>query len=257
MSNQQPSTSASSAHPVVSREEWLAARRELLAREKAHTRAADALYAQRRTLPWVRVEKEYVFTTAEGPRTLAELFEHRSQLIIYHFMLAPGWAEGCDGCSFISDHIDGANLHLRHHDVTLLAVSRATLPEIEAFKKRMGWQFKWVSSHNTDFNYDFHVAFTPEQIAAGQAMYNYEPYTGEMEDLHGLSVFTKDEHGTVYHTYSTFARGGDILIGAHNFLDLTPKGRNETSTMDWVRLHDMYEEEAAGAGVKEESCCGG
>lgn len=225
---------------IVSRPDWLAARTALLEQEKAHLRAGDALASARRALPWVAVEKDYVFETEQGPRTLADLFEGRSQLVVYHFMFAPGWQEGCTGCSFLADHYDGANLHLAHHDVTLVAVSRAPLAAFLPFKRRMGWRFPWVSSAGSDFNYDFDVSFRPEDVAAGRTTYNYRPYRGDMEDLHGLSVFAQGDDGRIFHTYSTYGRGGDVLIGAHHILDLTPKGRNEGSTMDWVRLHDRY-----------------
>lgn len=239
-------------HPVVSREVWLEARKQHLAREKEITRLRDALFEERRALPWVKVDKEYVFQGPDGPETLSDLFGGNSQLIVYHFMYAPGWEEGCPGCSFISDHIDGANLHLAHHDVTLLAASRAPLEDFRDFKKRMGWKFKWVSSHGSDFNFDYGVSFTKERFAEGPAYYNYELKTTENEgEAPGLSIFYKDEDGAVYHTYSTYARGGDILINAHNFLDMTPKGRNESSTMDWMRHHDKYEN-----AVPREKCCG-
>lgn len=228
-------------HQVVSREQWLQARKAHLAKEKAHSRAHDALMEERRALPWVKVDKRYDFDTEDGQRSLSDLFDGRSQLITYHFMFGPGWQEGCSGCSFICDHVDGANLHLAHHDVTLLAVSRAPLAQFLPFKRRMGWRFPWVSSASSDFNYDFGVAFTTEQIANKEPLYNYGTTPWLMEDLHGLSVFHKDGAGDVFHTYSTYARGGDVLLGAHNFLDMTPKGRNEQSTMDWVRLHDAYE----------------
>lgn len=234
-------------HRIVPRDEWLAARTAHLEREKAHSRAYDRLMEERRALPWVRVEKHYVFQTERGPRTLAELFEGRSQLIVYHFMFAPGWSEGCDGCSFVSDHFDGANLHIAHHDVSLVAVSRAPLAEFLPFKKRMGWRFPWVSSSGSDFNHDFGVSFTPEQVAAGQVWYNYGPAQHQAEEQHGLSVFVRDEAGDLFHSYSTYARGCDILMGAHMLLDMTPKGRNEGSTMDWVRLHDRYEDAPAAA----------
>lgn len=245
-------------HQIASRADWLAARTALLAREKAHMRAGDEIAAARRALPWVPVEKEYVFETEDGPRTLAELFDGRSQLIVYHFMFGPGWEEGCTGCSFLADHYDGANLHLSHHDVTLLAASRAPLAEFLPFKRRMGWRFPWVSSAGSDFNYDFDASFRPEDVAAGRATYNYEPYDGDMQDLHGLSVFIKGDDGRIFHTYSSYGRGGDALIGTHHFLDLTPKGRNEGGTMDWVRLHDRYEGAAAKpqhGPAGEASCC--
>jgi len=229
-------------HPVVSREDWLAARRQLLSREKELTRLRDELSAARRALPWVRVEKDYVFDTPDGPATLADLFDGRSQLMVYHFMFGPGWEQGCPSCSFLSDHIDGANWHLPQRDVTLLAVSRAPLAQIEAFKERMGWRFKWVSSYRSDFNYDFHVSFTEGQLAQGKVDYNYDLDEG-YDELPGLSVFYKDETGAVFHTYSTYARGLDLLVGAYNYLDLAPKGRDEAAlpwTMAWVRHHDSY-----------------
>src|SRR5690606_8559217 len=229
-------------HPVVSREDWLVARKQLLSREKEWTRLRDELSAARRALPWVRVEKDYVFDTPDGPATLADLFDGRSQLMVYHFMFGPGWEQGCPSCSFLSDHIDGANWHLPQRDVTLLAVSRAPLGQIEAFKERMGWRFKWVSSYRSDFNYDFHVSFTEGQLAQGKVDYNYDLDEG-YDELPGLSVFYKDEAGAVFHTYSTYARGLDLLVGAYNYLDLAPKGRDEAAlpwTMAWVRHHDSY-----------------
>ncbi len=246
---------------IVSREEWLAARRALLAKEKQLIRQRDQVSALRRRLPWVRLEDPYVFDGPNGKETLAELFAGKSQLIAYHFMFAPGWEEGCDGCSFLADHIDGANLHLAHHDVSLIVVSRAPYREFQAFKQRMGWRFNWVSSHGNDFNYDFGVSITPAQVAEGSATYNYErvDFDGEMP---GISVFCKNAAGEVFHTYSSYARGGDLLIGAYNYLDLTPKGRNEASTMDWVRLRDRYEGNGAIAPQEptthqagSESCC--
>ncbi|MDP9138989.1 MAG: thioredoxin family protein [Pseudomonadota bacterium] len=230
------------AHKIVTRAEWLKARKAHLAKEKAHSRAHDQLMQERRALPWVRVEKEYAFDTVQGRRSLGQLFDGRSQLIVYHFMFGPGWMEGCSGCSFICDHIDGANLHLAHHDATVLAVSRAPLAEFLPFKRRMGWRFPWVSSHGGEFNHDFDAAFSPEQVKEGKPLYNFGTSPSLAEDLHGLSVFHKDGDSGIFHTYSTYARGGDILIGAHNFLDMTPKGRNEKGTMDWVRLHDAYED---------------
>jgi predicted dithiol-disulfide oxidoreductase (DUF899 family) len=229
-------------HSVVPREEWLAARRALLAKEKALTRLGDEISRLRRELPWVRVEKPYLFEGPRGLETLADLFEGRSQLVVYHFMYGPGWEEGCSGCSFLADHIDGANLHLAHHDVTLLAVSRAPYADFQAFKRRMGWRFKWVSSYGSDFNFDYHASFTKESISRGENSYNFEPRDRDTEgEAPGISVFYRDENGDVYHTYSAYARGGDLLIGAHNYLDLTPKGRNESETMGWMRLHDEYE----------------
>jgi predicted dithiol-disulfide oxidoreductase (DUF899 family) len=230
--------------PIVSREEWLDARKALLAKEKEFTRRRDQLAAERRELPRVRVEKIYVFDGPNGKETLAELFDGRSQLIIKHFMLAPGQKDPCVGCSFEVDHIDGILVHLEHNDVTYVAVARAPLAEIEAVKKRMGWRFKWVSSFGSDFNYDFDVSFTKEQISRGEAYYNYEFSKIPLEDLSGRSVFYKDPSGDVFHTYSSFGRGGEDVLGAYRFLDLTPKGRNETGPQhnmhDWLRLHDRY-----------------
>ena len=228
--------------PVVSQAEWLAARRALLAKEKEAVRLRDEVNAQRLALPWVRVEKPYAFDTGEGRKTLAELFAGRSQLIVYHFMLGPGWSAGCPGCSFLADHLDGALPHLEHHDVTLTAVSRAPLAEIAAYKARMGWRFPWVSSHGSDFNYDYHVSFTPQDLADGKIFYNF----AEMDaghgaaELPGLSAFYKDAAGEVLHTYSSYARGPEELIGTLMILDRAPKGRNETTIMDFVRRHDEY-----------------
>lgn len=238
-------------HPVVSREAWLAARREHLAHEKAFTRERDKLSAERRALPWVKVDKPYRFQGPHGELSLADLFGGRSQLIIYHFMFGPGWTEGCQGCSFLSDHIDGANQHLAHHDVAVVAVSHAPFAEFQPFKRRMGWAFDWVSSAGCDFNHDFGVSFNAQDSAAGTATYNYEKTDSAESELPGLSVFYRNEAGDIFHTYSTYARGLDILVGAYNYLDLTPKGRNEDEIMDWVRHHDKYQE------AKPHSCCHG
>jgi predicted dithiol-disulfide oxidoreductase (DUF899 family) len=230
-------------HQVVSRDEWLAARKDLLAKEKDFTRQRDALSAQRRKLPWVRVEKDYVFDAPGGKKTLAELFGGKSQLIVYHFMFGPGWEEGCPSCSYMSDHFDGMLVHLAHRDVTLMAVSRAPLPQIETFKKRMGWRFPWVSSYGSDFNYDYQASFTKDEMAKGRVYYNYAETEFPSEEGPGASVFYKDGTGAVFHTYSSYARGLDILVGAYNFLDLAPKGRDEDGlkfTMAWVRHHDKY-----------------
>ena len=228
---------------VVSKDEWLVARKDLLVREKQLTRLRDEVSRHRRELPWVKVEKRYTFRGPDGEKTLADLFEGRSQLIVYHFMLGPGWEEGCKSCSYLADHFDGANLHLPHRDVTFAAISRAPFPEIERFQKRMGWRFRWLSSYGNDFNFDYHVSFTKEDEAKGRSFYNYEMAEFINDELPGLSVFAKDEGGDIFHTYSTYARGLDILIGAYNFLDLVPKGRDEDSdsTMSWVRHHDRYE----------------
>jgi predicted dithiol-disulfide oxidoreductase (DUF899 family) len=227
---------------IVSREEWLEARRAHLKSEKALSRFRDMVAEERRRLPWVKVEKDYAFDTICGRKTLAELFDGRGQLVVYHFMFGPGWEQGCTGCSFIADHIDGANLHLPHHDVTLLAVSRAPLAELLPYKEKMGWQFEWVSSAGSDFNRDFGVQFTPEEVASGALLYNFGTLSAGPEDLHGESVFIRGAGGEIFHTYSSYARAGDILIGAHNWLDLTPLGRNEQGTMSWVRRHTDYED---------------
>ena len=233
-------------HKIVSREDWLVARKAHLAKEKELTRARDELSRQRRELPWVKVDKAYAFDGPNGRETLAELFAGCSQLIVYHFMFGPGWKEGCHGCSFVADHIDGANLHLAHRDVSVVVVSRAPRGEFDAFKKRMGWRFKWVSSHDSDFNHDYHVSANVDEIAAGERYYNYEISEGTGGEMPGISVFYKNADGDIFHTYSSYARGLDILLGAHNYLDLTPQGRNETGTMDWVRHHDKYGDGDAG-----------
>jgi len=231
-------------HKIASEAEWVEARRKLLAREKELTDLQEKVAEERRALPWVKVTKEYVFNTPQGKKTLSQLFDGRSQLIVYHFMYGPDWKEGCVGCSFLADHIDGANQHLMHHDVTWMAVSRAPLEKLLAYEKRMGWKFPWASSEGSDFNCDFHVSFTKDQIAKGNATYNFEPYTGDMEDLHGTSVFIKDKDGTVYHTYSAYARGDERSLGTYMWLDITPNGRNEGeggNLTNWVKRHDQYE----------------
>ena len=238
-------------NPVVSREEWLAARTALLAREKEFTRLRDELTEQRRALPWVKVEKAYEFDGPNGKETLSDLFAGRSQLIVKHFMMGPDWSEGCVGCSFEVDQTQGALVHIQHHDLSYAVVSRAPFPKIEAFRQRMGWPVKWVSSHGNDFNYDFHVSFTPEEIAAGTAFYNYRPGARVIDEMSGRSVFYQNEAGEIFHTYSSFARGGEMFLNSYAFLDITPKGRNETingNLTDWVRHHDRYEDSAA-------SCC--
>ncbi len=239
-------------HRIVSAEDWTKARKALLAKEKEFTRARDRLSAERRALPWVKVDKAYVFDTPQGKKTLGELFAGRSQLIVYHFMLGPGWEEGCPSCSFLADHFDGAAIHLAQRDVTFTAVSRAPLAEIEAFKTRMGWRFPWVSSFGSDFNFDYHVSFKEDEVGK-DGDYNYEQREIDSDELPGASVFFKDESGTVFHTYSAYARGLDILLGTYNFLDLTPKGRDEAElpwTMAWVRHHDKYE-----GAQPAHSCC--
>jgi predicted dithiol-disulfide oxidoreductase (DUF899 family) len=231
-------------HSVVSHAEWLAARKEFLAKEKEFTRLRDQLSRQRRELPYEAVEKQYVFEGPNGKETLSDLFGGRSQLIVYHFMLGPGWQEGCRSCSYLADHFDGAAIHLAHRDVTFMAVSRAPFAEIEAFKKRMGWKFKWVSSFGSDFNYDYQASSTKEELAKGEVYYNYDMTTFPGEERPGASAFYKDAAG-IYHTYSSYSRGLDILVGAYNFLDLAPKGRDEDAlafSMAWVRHHDKYDE---------------
>jgi predicted dithiol-disulfide oxidoreductase (DUF899 family) len=252
-------------HEIGSKEQWIEARRALLAQEKAWTRERDRLAERRRALPWVKVEKEYVFEGPNGRETLGELFAGRSQLIVKHFMLGPDWEEGCVGCSFQTDHFDGALPHLEHHDVTLIAVSRAPLAKIEAFRERMGWGVKWVSSQGSDFNFDYHVSFTAEDEARGEVYYNYEKRPFASDELSGESVFFKDADGTIFHTYSAYARGTEQLIGTYQFLDLTPKGRDETiagNLTDWVRHHDRYDDgghvDRTGRYVAPEGteCCG-
>ena len=227
-------------HKVVPEREWVAERKKLLAREKELTHLQEAVAAERRALSWVRVDKAYTFDTPAGKKTLSDLFDGRSQLIVYHFMYGPEMKTGCVGCSFLSDHVDGANQHLKQHDVTYVAVSRGPLATLEAYKKRMGWKFPWVSSAGSDFNYDYHVSFTKDEIAKGEAEYNFEKTKVTMEDLHGTSVFFKDEGGAIYHTYSAYARGDERGLGAYMYLDLTPKGRNESGAMSWVKRHDEY-----------------
>ncbi len=238
-------------HPVVSREEWLAARKQHLAHEKSlhqgkgqtqRRTPRPALGENRQGLPFPGARRR---TETGGP------VRGRSQLVIYHFMFAEGWDEGCPGCSYLSDHIDGANQHLAHHDVAVVVVSHAPFAEFQAFKRRMGWKFDWVSSEGCDFNYDFGVTARAEDVAAGKATYNYEKTDGAEEELPGLSVFYRNDAGEIFHTYSTYARGLDMLVGAYNYLDLTPKGRNEDEIMEWVRHHDRYEEQA------NPGCCHG
>jgi predicted dithiol-disulfide oxidoreductase (DUF899 family) len=236
---------------IVSHEDWLTARKALLIREKAMTQLLDDLREERRKLPWVKIDKAYVFDSADGKGTLADLFQRRSQLAVYHFMLTPGSDHICSGCSFISDHVDAARRHFENADLSFVGVSRAPLAQIERVKKRMGWTFPWVSSYGSDFNYDFGVSFKSEDVAAGRANYNYGIPIMESEDMHGTSIFAKDETGSVFHTYSTYGRGSELMDGAFMWLDLTPKGRNETGgIMSWVRLHDEYQQ----TGI-ERDCC--
>jgi predicted dithiol-disulfide oxidoreductase (DUF899 family) len=243
---------------VVPRERWLEARRALLLEEKAWTRERDRLAAKRRALPWVRVEKDYRFEGEDGPVTLAELFDGRSQLAVYHFMFGPDWQEGCPGCSLLADHVDGARQHFEHNDLTFVAVSRAPLAKLRAYRERMGWRFRWVSSAGSDFNFDHGVSF-PEGQAGRTVVYNYaeQPHPG-VDELSGTSIFCKDEDGAVYHTYSTYGRGGEVFLGVYSWLDLVPKGRNETvngDLNDWVRRHDRYEDDGR-TRTAGPPCCG-
>jgi predicted dithiol-disulfide oxidoreductase (DUF899 family) len=251
-------------HKVVSHDEWIAARKTHLAEEKAFSRARDALARKRRELPWEKVQKNYAFDTAQGKQSLADLFGGKTQLIIYHFMLGPGWEAGCPSCSFLADHFDGAVVHLAQRDVSFVVVSRAPLSEIEAFQRRMGWRFKWVSAFGSDFNSDYQVSFTPEEKASGKVFYNYEFIDSfPSEERPGASVFYKNAAGEMFHTYSTYGRGLDILLGTYNFLDLAPKGRDEDGlawSMAWVRHHDRYDgavvdKKASYQEPKSASCC--
>ncbi len=240
-------------HPVASRDDWLEQRRALLAREKELTRLGDELARERRALPWVRVDKTYTFDTPTGPRTLAELFDGRRQLMVQHFMLAPGWEEGCKSCSFMADHLPGALVHLQHRDVTLVLVSRATLPEIERFRRRMGWPMTWVSANANDFNQDFHVSFAEADRVDGEVDYNYHRTAFPQAEAPGISVFCKDDAGDVFHAYSTYGRGVEAMMGTYDLLDLTPRGRGEDGDaygMQWVRHHDRYDDAPAAS-----SCC--
>ncbi len=235
---------------VVSRDEWLKARKALLVEEKALTRARDRLSAARRELPWVKLEKNYVFEGPSGSVTFADLFDGRSQLVVQHFMLTPGSDHICPGCSFGADHVDAARMHFENADLSFAAISRAPLSQIAPVRKRMSWKFNWVSSHENSFNYDFGVSFTPEQVASGDVGYNFGTTPYAAEDLHGMSVFAKDEAGDIFHTYSTYARGTEMTVSAFAYLDMAPKGRNEDGVMNWVRLHDEYERKG-----QAESCC--
>lgn len=248
-------TSTATTHEIVKRGEWTKARLELLEKEKELTKLRDELSEERRALPWVKVETSYTFEGLNGRETLSDLFDGRSQLIVYHFMLGPGWKEGCKSCSFLADHLDGMLIHLANRDTTLVAVSRAPFSEIERFQKRMGWCFRWVSSYGSDFNFDYEVSFTKEQMAQGAVHYNYKTQNFGSEEGPGVSVFYKDSDSNVMHTYSAYARGCDHLLGAYNYLDLTPKGRDEdalTYPMEWIRHHDRYEQT-----YKAAACCGG
>jgi predicted dithiol-disulfide oxidoreductase (DUF899 family) len=230
-------------HNIVSQEQWIAARKELLKKEKESVGLLDQLSAERRQLPWVKVDKKYVFDAPGGKVALADLFAGHSQLVVYHFMFGPDWQEGCPSCSFVSDHFDGALPHLAARDVTMVVISRAPLAKIEAFKKRMGWRFQWVSSYGGDFNADSHVSFTEEEMAQGKVNYNYTMQEFPSAEAPGLSVFYKDADGVIFHTYSTYGRGVELLMGTYRILDLVPKGRDEDHlgfAMEWVRHHDRY-----------------
>ena len=226
---------------VVSKNEWLVARKKLLAREKELTRLRDQIAEERRELPWVKVEKDYIFNGSQGQQSLSDLFGDKSQLMIYHFMLGPDWEEGCTSCSFWADNFDGINIHLAHRDISFLAVSRAGYDQLAAYQKRMGWRFKWVSSLGSDFNYDYQVSFTPEQKEKNATEYNYRNTEYFSDEVVGVSVFAKGEQGEVFHTYSTYSRGVDMLNGAYNYIDLSPKGRDEENGMSWLRRHDQYD----------------
>ncbi|HKD47218.1 MAG TPA: DUF899 domain-containing protein [Rhizomicrobium sp.] len=231
-------------HEIVSKEKWLDARRLLLAEEKAWTRERDRISERRRALPWVKVEKNYVFQGADGPVTLSELFDGRSQLIVYHFMFGPEWEEGCTGCSLLSDQVDGPRRHFEHNDVSYVAVSRGPIEKLQAYRKRMGWSFPWVSSAGSDFNFDYNVSF-PNGTREEGVFYNFEKRPDpEVDELPGVSVFFKDEDGAIYHTYSTFGRGGEMFLSVYDWLDIVPRGRNEPpggNLMNWVKRHDRYE----------------
>jgi predicted dithiol-disulfide oxidoreductase (DUF899 family) len=238
---------------IVTREQWLTRRKVLLARERELTHLRDEIARERQALPWVRVEKDYVFDTPQGPRKLADLFEGRGQLVVQHFMLGPGWEEGCPSCSYMADHTDPMTPHLAQRDITFVAVSRATLAEIERFKRRMGWRFTWVSSNGNDFNFDYGVSFRPDEKARNEVTYNFAKQPWEWDELPGISVFVKDPSGAVFHTYSTYRRGVEAMMGTYSLIDLTPRGRDEEGIggMGWVRHHDKYAPQAKAAG----SCC--
>ncbi len=252
-------------HAVVSPQEWIASRKELLRKEKEFTKLRDELSQRRRELPWEKIEKQYTFDGPNGKETLADLFDGRSQLIVYHFMFGPDWEEGCPSCSLLADHVGGSLLHLANRDVTWVAVSRAPIAKIEAFKKRMGWPFHWVSSFQNDFNGDFHVSFTKEEMAKGKVYYNYALTEFPSDEAPGASVFFKNDAGEIFHTYSAFQRGLDILLNTYNYLDMVPKGRDEEGlsfTMAWVRHHDRYEQgyfgdPQQGLAKADSGCCAG
>ncbi len=229
------------SHAVVSQEDWLIARKELLAKEKEFTRLRDQLSAERRALPWVKVEKDYIFDGEQGQENLVDLFGDKSQLMIYHFMMGSNWEEGCPSCSFWADNFNGIDIHLAHRDIAFLAVSRGAYEKLAAYKKRMGWSFKWMSSLNSDFNYDMSVSFSTEEKETNEITYNYRKQPCFMDEYPGVSVFYKNDEGEIFHTYSTYSRGLDILNGAYNYIDLSPKGRDEEDgIMNWLRRHDQY-----------------
>lgn len=246
-------------HSTVSRDRWIEARLDLLAAEKELTRRADQVARLRRQLPWVKIDERYVFDGPGGQVALPDLFDGRHQLIVQHFMLGPGWEQGCPSCSYMADHADGMTVHLAHRDVTFVAISRATVAEIERFRRRMGWRFRWVSSYGTDFNYDFGVSFRPEEVATGQIHYNYGNRALVGEERPGVSVFYKDEAGAVFHTYSTYGRGVEVMMGAYRMLDLTPNGRGERDDtvykMEWVRHHDRYPPAPVAEPTSAEAPC--
>jgi predicted dithiol-disulfide oxidoreductase (DUF899 family) len=240
-------------HKIVSRDEWLATRRELLAKEKAMLKARDALTREIRDMPWVKVDKAYTFDGPDGKESLADLFAGRRQLVVKHFMLGPGWKQGCLGCSFGADQWDGGVVHLINHGVMVVGVSRAPLAEIVPYQKRMGWTFKWVSSFGSDFNFDFNVSFSEADKANGKAFYNFTQQDYMGDEMPGMSVFYKDDKGDIFHTYGVFARGSELVGGVYGLLDVTPEGRNEPpggNLTNWVRRHDEYEQQPNGS-----SCC--
>ena len=260
MSTIQTDTSKSlQQHRVVSSERWLAERKALLAREKELMHLHDQIASERRALPWELVEKDYHFDTPRGRRSLADLFEGRRQLLVQHFMLGAGWEQGCPSCSYMADHTDGMSIHLAHRDITMIAISHAPLAEIERFHRRMGWRFEWASASGSDFNHDYGVSFTPDEVAAGEVYYNYGKGNFAGQEAPGISVFYKDDAGTVFHTYSTYGRGVEVMMGAYQMMDLTPKGRDEEDVpykMNWVRHHDRYEPAPAPqAAPVTGSCC--
>lgn len=236
-------------HKVVSESQWLVARKKLLTEEKKFSRLRDRLNKKRRDLPWVKLTKKYIFDGPDGSQTFADLFCGKSQLIVYHFMFGPDWGEGCAHCSFWADHYDGTVAHLAQRDTALAVVSRAPYREIAPFKKRMGWKFNWVSSAKNDFNFDLHVSFTPEEIKSGTLSYNYGKIKMQIDEREGVSAFYKDARGVIYHTYSSYARGIDMLNTTYHFLDLTAKDRDENpdQPQDWVTYRDQYKNSC--------SCC--